>query len=119
VFALILTAAIMSQAADAPQVSSRAAPPVPAQPNVEVVGPNRQPRVCRIERGTGSRVNVRRICQTQAEREAEMAQRQRDAENGVNATWDRQQGDRPFGQFANPEGTRIRSSETAPAGFPR
>jgi hypothetical protein len=103
-FALVLTAALMSQAVDAPQVSARTPPPVSSQPNVEVVGPNRQPRICRIERGTGSRVNVRRICQTQTEREAEIALRQRDIEHAAAATWDRQQGDRPFNDFAQPGG---------------
>jgi hypothetical protein len=98
-FAFILTAAIMAQAADAPQVSSQTSRPAGPRSNVEVVGPSRQPRICRIERGTGSRVNVRRVCQTQAEREAEIAESQRDIEHAAAVTWDRQQGDRPLNEI--------------------
>jgi hypothetical protein len=106
----VLASLALSQAAT-PQPQA-----VPGAP-VDVVAPTQPRRICRIERDTSSRISGRRICQTVQERDAERADSQRNAQDAVNRQWDREQGDRPFGQFAQPEGTSFRQNEVSSTGL--
>lgn len=108
----VLVSVALSQAAAAPAASQ----PVPGVP-VDVVAPTQPRRICRLERNTGSHMGGRRVCQTVQERDAERAENQRTAQDSVNRQWDREQGDRPFGEFAQPEGTRFRENEVTSTGL--
>jgi len=86
-FGLILAALAMSQAPEAPQ-----APPAPTaepQSQVEVVAPTPR-RVCRMVPKRGSHLTGRRVCQTPDERQTELDETQREMEDAIRNTLDRQ-----------------------------
>lgn len=74
---------------------AQATAPQPVQNGpVQVVGPQQQRRVCRIERETGSHMGGRRICQTAQEREQERDEAQRTMADSSARDWERRQVDR-------------------------
>ena len=108
--ALILISIAMAQAA--------ASPAEPPQPQIQVVGPRRSHPICRTIHDTGTRIGGYRICQSPEERQRELDDNQRDAENAVNQSDDKHWGDQPFSQFGVAPGSTIRVDPLQPHGIP-
>ena len=95
----LLASLALSQAA-APAPVQTAVPTTVSSTPVEVVAPTQPRRICRIERGTATRISARRVCQTVQERDQERDQQQRSTEETQNRNWDRYWGCRPLSPMA-------------------
>ncbi len=94
----VLASIALSQAA-APAPVQTAVPTTVSPTPVEVIAPQQPRRICRIERGSATRISARRICQTVQEREQDREAQQRSVEETQNRNWDRFWGCRPLNEI--------------------